>query len=170
MRQPHRQGKRGGWLPRFIVWASLLAVPCWWISTSWQSALAAVASAPFAWFGMRIEMLAFNVSAPFDLGLYLAMVLASRRAPARRFRRAWWIGIPVILAAEVITVSGAMALVLLSGNQDVFRMTMRIMPYLVETIPWVAAPLTWLALLGSWELPDAALQALRAEQAASPRR
>ena len=161
MRQRAEQGKRGSWLLRFILWASLLALPCWWVSDPWQAGLASIVSTPFAWFGMQIEMMQFNVSAPFELGLYAAMVLASRRAPRKRWRRAWWIGLPIVLAVEALTVTGSMALVLASGNRSMFEVTMRIMPYLIETIPWVAAPLTWLVMLGPWELPDSALRRLR---------
>ena len=166
MRQPREHGKRRGWLLRFLLWATVLALPCWWLSTPWQSALAAAASAPFTLFGMRIEMLDFNVSAPFDLGLYLAMVFTSVRAPLARRRRALWLGVPSIITVEILTVVVAMGLVLASGSRPAFEVTMRIMPYLVETIPWVAAPTVWLVLLGPWELPEAALRMLRDQQAA----
>lgn len=161
MRQPREQGKRQRWLLRFVLWASVLALPCWWLSAPWQSALAAAASAPFALFGMRIEMLDFNVSAPFDLGLYFAMVLASVRAPRVRRRRAWWIGVPSVIVIEILTVAISMGIVLASGSRPLFEVAMRVMPYLVETIPWVAAPAVWLVLLGPWELPEAALRTLR---------
>lgn len=141
------------WALRFLGLATLFAIPCFLVSGPWQRGLAAIAGAILSRFGVPIEMSDVEVMAPLDLGLYLAMCLASRRAPARARRRAIEWGAPIIVALEVLTLIAAVVayMALHRGAGD--GAGARLMGTLLEFVPWASAITVWLALLGAWELP-----------------
>jgi hypothetical protein len=91
--------------------------------------------------------------APFDLAIFAAMCLASRAAPWPMRRRALLIGLPALIALEVVTVAAGIGISLL-GPQSGPRLdaTLRVTGLVMETVPWVGAVAVWLFLLGAWEL------------------
>ncbi len=142
------------WFLRFVVWATLLAVPCWLAFPFYQRGLAAAVSLTLTSLGQPIRLARVDVAAPFDLGIFAALCLASRRAPARARARALAIGLPALAIVEVVTVSAAITIIRSSTtpegpSPDALRAGF----YLADTIPWASAALVWLLLLGPWELP-----------------
>ena len=146
------------WTLRFILFATLFALPCFWLSAPWQRVIGIAASAVLHPFGIDVEMSQLQIMAPFDLGIYLAMCLAGTRAPAIVRRRALEWGLPLLVALEVLTVVVAIAVYFaLHGSQDPSSATFRTMEYVLEFVPWASAVTVWLLMLGAWELPLAAL-------------
>jgi hypothetical protein len=139
------------WFGRFIGWAALLAVPCWLLSGPWQRGLAALVNPVLAALGNPGHFAAMDVGAPFDIGMFAALCLASRRSPRRVRRRALAIGIPSMVAIEVAVMSVALGIIGTRGNTDPL---MRAGFYLTNTIPWVSGPALWVAWLGGWELRE----------------
>ncbi|HEY2953647.1 MAG TPA: hypothetical protein VGK89_00180 [Candidatus Eisenbacteria bacterium] len=141
------------WLLRFLLWATLLAVPCFLVSHGYQRALARAAGAVFAAVGQGVEIDDVEVMAPFDLAIFVAMCLASFSAPWAARRRALAIGIPSLVAIEVLTVvAGIAAYMVWPGQARPLETGLRLTGSLMETIPWVGAAGVWLLLLGAWEL------------------
>jgi heme/copper-type cytochrome/quinol oxidase subunit 2 len=142
------------WMLRFILWATLLAVPCWWISHGYQRLLARAAMGVLAAFGQSVEIDDIEVMAPFDLGLFAAMCLASRAAPRAARQRAFLVGLPTLAALEILTVVLGIAVYLVwPRNSPQLATSLRLTGNVIESIPWVSATLVWLLLLGAWELP-----------------
>jgi hypothetical protein len=142
------------WLGRFILWSTLLAIPCWLISHGYQRALARAASLVFAACGQTVAIDDIEVMAPFDLGIFAAMCLASLTAPWLARRRALLVGVPILVALEVLTVVLGIAVYMVwPQNSKQLEASLRLTGYLIESIPWVSATVVWLLLLGAWELP-----------------
>jgi hypothetical protein len=141
------------WLLRFLVWATLFSVPCAFVSHAWQRGLARVAMAVLAAAGQGVEVDEVQVMAPFDLGIFAAMCLASLGAPWAARRRALLVGLPALATIEVLTVVAGIGVTLLwPENSPQLRASLRLTANLIETVPWVGAALVWLLLLGAWEI------------------
>jgi len=141
------------WLLRFLLWATLLSLPCLWISHAWQHGLARAAMLAFAALGQGVEIDEVQLMAPFDLAIFAAMCLASVASPWPARRRALAIGLPALLGIELLTVLAAIGITLpWRENSPQLEASMRLTGNLIETVPWVSAALVWLLLLGPWEL------------------
>lgn len=148
------------WLLVFLLWATLFAVPCTLVSGAYHRGLAQVVTGVFAVVGQGVEIEEIEVSAPFDLAIFAAMCLATGAAPWVARRRALAIGLPVMLAVEVLSVASGIAVSMLWRDGSPQLATgMRLTGYVIETIPWVGAAATWLLLLGPWALPIALMPA-----------
>lgn len=145
------------WLLRFIGWATVFAVPSFLVSGPWQRALGAIAEHVVGWVGVHIEMTEVQIMAPFDLGIYLAMCLASRRAPPGVRRMALERGGLIMVGLEVVTVVASVLLYYaMGGGIHPNPRALRLTEYVIEFVPWASASTVWLAMLGAWELPLAA--------------
>ena len=140
------------WLLRFIGFATLFAIPAFFLSGPWQAVIGRIASAMLEPLGIHVELSVVEIMAPFDVGIYAAMCLASRRAPAQARRRALEWGIPIMIALEVLTVAAAIALYFALARSGESA-AVRTMTSLIEFVPWASATTVWLVLLGAWELP-----------------
>ena len=139
------------WLLRFLLWATLLSVPCLFVSHAYQHGLARIAMATLAATGVEVDDV--QMMAPFDLAIFAAMCLASLAAPWAARRRALAIGLPALAAIEVLTVVLGIGVTMLwPENSPQLEASLRLTGYLIETVPWVSAALMWLLLLGAWEL------------------
>jgi len=141
------------WLLRFLLWATLLSVPCAFVSHAWQRGLARAAMTILSVVGQGVEIDEVQVMAPFDLAIFAAMCLASLGAPWTARRRALLIGLPALVAIEVLAVVAAIGVTLLwPENSPQLEASLRLTASLIETVPWVGAALMWLLLLGAWEI------------------
>lgn len=95
-----------------IVWATLAFIPSWWVSHPYQSVLAAVAGRLVAPPGTEIEFTELELFYPFDLGIYVALCLASIWAPWRRRLWAVGIGLAVLVILELLSLTVAMKSIL----------------------------------------------------------
>ena len=141
------------WLLRFLLWATLLAVPCTFVSDGYQRGLAQLAMGVFAAVGQGVQIEDVQVMAPFDLAIFAAMCLASLAAPWAARRRALAVGLPALMGLEVLTVvAGIVVYMVWPEESRELATSLRLTGYVIETIPWVSAAMVWLLLLGAWEL------------------
>ncbi len=127
----------------------LLAPPCWLLSNAYQRLLAGVLQALLELSGKGVSVYRLQVYAPFDLVLFTAMCLASRRAAASARWRALLLGLPILVVIEVLVVLVAALPALLVHGEAMAVVVPRFTHYTIQTIVWVTAPLLWLVLLGA---------------------
>ena len=141
------------WLLWFLLWATLLSVPCTFVSRPYQRGLSRVAATVLAIAGQEVEIDDVQVMAPFDLAIFAAMCLASLSAPWAARRRALLIGLPALVGIEVIAVVlGVGVSMIWPENSPQLEASLRLSGHVIETVPWVSAAVVWLLLLGAWEL------------------
>jgi hypothetical protein len=141
------------WLLRFLLWATMFSIPCAFVTHAYQRGLARVVMAVLAAMGQGVEIDEVQVMAPFDLAIFAAMCLASLGAPWAARRRALLIGLPALMAIEVLAVVAGIGVTLLwPENSPQLAASLRLTTNLIETVPWVGAALVWLLLLGAWEI------------------
>lgn len=146
------------WALRFLGFATLFAIPCYFLSGPWQRVLGSIATSVVSRLGIEIEMSDLEIMAPFDLGIYLAMCLASRRAPALARRRAIEWGSVFIVLLELATIVAAILIYFaLERRGPAPDSGTRLMQNVIEFVPWASATTVWLLMLGAWELPLGAL-------------
>lgn len=143
------------WLLRLLAWSTLLAFPCWLAMPRYQAALMGVVNQILTiFYADRVTVETLDLAAPCELGLFVALCLAGRRAPRRARRFALMAGIPAVVAAEVLLIVAGMVLNMsfpLSGPAA--ERALRLNMYLIHTVPWAVPILMWFWLLGGWELP-----------------
>jgi len=91
----------------FAAWATLAFVPAWFISNPYQHALAAVAGQLVAP-GREIEILDLQIYYPFDIGIYVALCLASTWVARERRLKAVAVGVPLLALVELFSLVVAM--------------------------------------------------------------
>jgi hypothetical protein len=142
-------------LLRILGWATLLVVPCWLVSPHYQKVLARAATVTMAAVGIPWSLRTVEIFAPCDLGIFMAMVLASTSAPRRARALALLKGIPVLFVLEVITaVLVCIQITLKQPPQTAAKDQIRtFLKYLIDSALLWSPLLVWLTLLGRWELP-----------------
>ena len=84
----HDGGSRRGRPMKFLLWLALWSVvafvPAWFLLTPWQHALASIAGRLVAPPGAEIEFTDLQVYYPLDIGVFVALCLASTWAPRER--------------------------------------------------------------------------------------
>ena len=140
-----QRGAALAWFASFAGWATLLVIPCWALMGPWQAVLARAAEWTFRHLiGREVDVVAVQVYAPLDLGLFLSLVLAGRLAGMRMPARRVALGAVLLALLELLT-----AMVILSqelhllGGALWVRVVRRIG---VESLLFAGAFLTWLAL------------------------
>jgi len=141
------------WIGRFAGWATLLALPSWWLMEPYQHALGVLIAAVSSLIGWNVEFSEVALAAPFDLAVYAALCLASVHTSWRRRRRALGLGLPILIAGEVagpmLMIAGWMMTHKIPAELEA---TTKFTGRLLESIPWINATAVWLALLGAEEL------------------
>jgi hypothetical protein len=140
-------------LAQLALWATLAFVPCWWVSHAWQHALAGVAGRVLAPPGSTIEFQELELFYPFDVGIFLALCLASSWAAWARRLRAAALGVPVVVLVELASLIWAMKsqMGLLSApaaSDAAIDQTLRFANAVIRASGLVAAASVWLAVLG----------------------
>jgi hypothetical protein len=145
------------WLLRVLAWATVLAVPSWWIGGAYHRLLATLS---LGLLGIPSDRIAFQppeIPASHVLGVYAALCLASTHAPRARRFAALAVGLVVMVAVEVLTGTLAIRWELEGATGAGLSATaMRLRDYLTSLPAWIGAPVVWLLLLGRYELPAAA--------------
>lgn len=150
------------WTLRFLGFATLFAIPAFFLSGPWQRVLGQIATAVLSRFGIHIEMSEIQMMAPFDISIYLAMCLASRR------RAIEWGFIAMVLVEIFTVVAAVLAFFALQHGGGGTAPGPRLTQQVIEFVPWASAATVWLLLLGAWELPLPSAPAERGR--ARPRR
>jgi len=93
---------------RFLLlltaWGTAASVPAWMVAGPWQRAIGAIAARVYGLFGTEIEIVDLDLFFPFDVAVFVALCLASTWTPWARRLRTILIGIPVVIALEVLSV------------------------------------------------------------------
>lgn len=147
-------------LLRFVGWSTLLAYPCWLLSPAYQRGVAAATTQVAAFFGQQFKVDVVRIFAPMDLGLFVAMCLASYAAPFRLRARSVALGLPAVAALEVLTVFlGAATTWAMRDQPSARRSAEFLLGYAIDGIVWVNPFLVWMVLLGHRQLPAGAAMA-----------
>jgi hypothetical protein len=88
--------------------------------------------------------------APFDIGLFVALCLATTGSSRAERRRAILLGLPIMVAVEVAVVALGIVPTLVSGAAATGPDSgpARLGAYTIESVPWVSALVAWVALIG----------------------
>jgi hypothetical protein len=134
----------------FAGWASLAFLPAWAVAHAWQHALASVAGRLVAPGGTELEMTDLQLFYPIDLGIFVALCLASGWAGWARRRTALLVGVPILVLAEVVALALALAVLLRAGpgGDAAQAAAMRFVDGLIRVVGLGVAAVTWFALLG----------------------
>jgi hypothetical protein len=152
------------WWVRCALWASLFALPCWWISAPYQHGLARIAEFVLGLGGADIAIDDIDLFAPWDLAIFVAMCLATFRAPWSARVRALWIGGAALVTIEVAMIVLGVVVLMRPAGASAGPADGAMVSHVFATVPWVAAGLVWIPLLGHYQLTGGAFAA-----AANPR-
>jgi hypothetical protein len=137
------------WWVRFALWASLLFPLAWLGLDAWHALLAPCVSWGLTLLGIHFDVESLDLLAPYDLAFFLAMVLATSAVPWKDRLAAALIGVPALIAAEVIFATLATFGVLRGElGHPLPAAAIRARDMIAATFPWVMPPIAWIALLG----------------------
>ena len=145
----------------FVVWATVVFVPSWYVQHGYQGAITAVAGRLAAPPGSEIEFTDVEIFYPFDIGIFVGLCLASGWAAWRMRLRAIAIGLPVMMAVEVISLVIAIRVIYgaMAGGHSADasgEAAYRLATGIIRVTGLIAAAAVWLVLLGRQQLSIAA--------------
>ncbi len=134
---------------RFVGWSLLLFIPTWWISQPYQHGLAGLAGHIAAPRGMEIQWVDVQLYYPMDLGIYAALCLASAPASWRRRFVAIAVGVPLLVATEIVSVVAGMRILMASSSaRGASPEAQRLATAIIRVAGLTPAILVWLYFLG----------------------
>jgi hypothetical protein len=139
-------------LLRLAGWATALFVVAWFVAAPYEKRIAAIAGALAAPRGATIEWVELELFFPHDLAVFVAMCAASSWASWRRRGRAMAIGLPWLVAAEVVALTLAMKAMLSAAAPGVpadrLAEVQRFALGIIRVTGLIAAAAAWAFLLG----------------------
>lgn len=143
-----------------VLWATLTFVPCYFASPVYQRAIAGVAGKIAAPRHGEIEWEDVEIFYPFDLGIFVALCLASAWAGWRARLRAAGVGVAFLIGIELLSLVLAIRVLLgamapgtsEARGDEAFRLATG----LIRVTGLIAAAAVWFALLGRQRLSLAA--------------
>jgi len=132
---------------------AVLGIPAALLQPPYRRALAAGSTWALHLFGEGFRIREVSVQQPLHIAMFVALCLATRGVSRRKLATAVMAGVPIlaVLGLEVIVVVSAGFDVLRRSGATVASPAPRALAALIDGLPWVAAPLLWLSLLGgSW--------------------
>ena len=139
----------------FTGWATLAFCAAWLVHPGWEHVIATIGARLAAPPGAEIEILDLELFYPFDIGVFLALCLASTWVPPGRRLRAAAIGAPVLVAVEVLALVVAFQVMMSAADPSEAG---RFANAMIRVAGLVAASAAWLYLLGRERLSLAARQ------------
>ncbi len=137
-----------GWA-RFALFALLLFPLAWLGLDRWHALLVPAVSWGVGALGIPFEVQTLDLLAPYDLAFFVAMVLATTRAPRAERALALLVGVPALVAAEVAFATLATWMFLRGEmGHPLPAALLGVRNGVAASFPWVAPPLAWAALLG----------------------
>jgi hypothetical protein len=141
----------------FVVWATLAFVPSWYAQHAYQGAITAMSGRLAAPRGSEIEFTDVEIFYPFDLGIFVGLCLASGWAAWRERLRAIGIGLPILIAVEVISLVVAIRVIYgaMAGGHSADaagEAAYRFATGIIRVNGLIAAAAVWLVLLGRQRL------------------
>jgi len=142
------------WIMRLVVYGTALTTVCRHLSHEYQEWLAISTSGIMRLIGQPVTLTSLEIYAPVDVGIFVAMCMASNKAPRRVRLRALMVGMPLMAILELCTVLLALGVTLAGPTQSLGgTLAYGLARYAPETLIWIVPVFLWLALLGSWEVP-----------------
>jgi hypothetical protein len=140
-----------------VAWATLAFIPSWFASHPYQLALAGLAGR-LAMPAGQIEFVELEIFYPYDLGIYVALCLASTWVTWKVRLRAVAIGLPILVVIELLSLLVAMkAILAVMTNPHLSAATAddayRLATGIIRVCGLIAAASVWLYLLGRDRLP-----------------
>ncbi len=143
----------GRWLLGVLAWATALAPLCWYLALPYQRWLGETLSYVLPSLGVPIRVTGLGVSTPFEIGLFAALCLASRRTRLAGRLGALLRGLALIVAAELVLFAASFALEFwMGGSRGGGHEAPGVGRSIRELIVWGLAPGIWFLLLGPQEL------------------
>ena len=136
----------------FAGWATLVFVPAWWVAHPWQHAIGAMASRIAAPRGAELEMIDLELFYPMDLGVFVALCLATLWTSWPRRLRAILIGTPIMVIAEIAALSLALAALLGAGDPASQAEASRWTDAVIRITGLAVAAAVWFVVLGRTRL------------------
>jgi hypothetical protein len=150
---------------KFLLWLALWSVvafvPAWFLLTPWQHALASIAGRLVAPPGAEIEFTDLQVYYPLDIGVFVALCLASTWAPRERRLKSIAIGVAVLVGIELLSLVIAMKAMLgvmmrPGATEAAAEEVQRFAVGVIRAGGLVASAAVWVVLLGRERLSLAA--------------
>lgn len=137
----------------FLICATLLMIPCYYVSPWWEQVIWSIARGILEAAGVERIRLGLVRFAPFDMAIFTAMSLASLTAPVGRRLRALLIGLPVLAALEpgVMIVAAVISRATAESGLDP-TVTDRLVFIPAYGAVYVLPAVAWWLLLGRWYL------------------
>jgi hypothetical protein len=159
-------------LLRFAGWATLTFALAWTIAHPWQHVICALASRIMMPPGSSIDWIDVDIFFPFDLSVFVALVLASNWRTWPERGRVLAIGLVVLVVVELLTLCFVVRQMLGTAHASAAaaEQTQRFVIGVIRLTGLVAAGSAWLYLLGWERLPKFASmpRASRAERRRKP--
>lgn len=136
-----------------VVWATLAFVPAWYVQHGYQKVLASWAAGLISPPGSQIEFDDIELFYPFDLGVYVALCLASGWASWRQRLTALATGLPVLMLIELLSLAAALKIllvVMMNGHATANAMeeANRFATGIIRVVGLIAAAAVWVYFLG----------------------
>lgn len=144
----------------FALWATLTFVPCYAVSHGYQQAIAGAAGRLAAPRNSEIEWEDIEIFYPFDLGVFVALCLASGWTPWRARFSALGLGLALLILIELVSLVLAIRILLGAmapgASEATGEEALRLATGIIRVIGLIAAATVWFALLGRQRLSLAA--------------
>lgn len=142
------------WVLRVLAYSTIFGVPCRLASEAYEAQLARVCQGLLWFTGIPVTLRNAEVFAPVDLGIFLALCLATSAAPWRLRGKAFLTGTAALILLEIVQV--------IAGNYlhpanrpPLPSHAVAWLRYLLQCTFWVGPAMVWLLLLGHHQLRSA---------------
>jgi hypothetical protein len=142
------------WVLRVLAYSTIFGIPCRLASGAYETALAKVCQAILVLTGIPVTLRNAEVFAPVDLGIFLALCLATTAAPWRGRGKALLMGSAVLVLLEIVQVIAGNYLH--PANRPALPANaVAWLRYLLQSTFWIGPAMVWLLLLGHHQLRSA---------------
>ena len=148
---------------RFTLWTIPAFLVCWYLHAPYEQWIGSVAARLAAPRGLKLELLELEVFYPFDLGIFIALCLATSAGSKWRRWRAVALGTPLLVLVEILVLTASLRILLATEGADFAG---RLVNSMVRFEGLMAAAIAWAALL-AW--PRAPKQSKAARSSARAR-
>lgn len=143
------------------LWATLAFIPAWWVQHAYQNVIGGWAAGLVTPPDSQIEFVELEIFYPFDLGVYVALCLASVWVGWRRRFEVIAMGLPILVLIELVALALAMKILLVvmmngSATPAAAEQANRLATGIIRVVGLIAAAGVWVWFLGREQLALAA--------------
>ena len=103
---------------RFVAWGAPAFLIAWLIQAPYEHWIGGLAAGLAAPRGAQIEILDLELFFPFDLGVFVALCLASSWAPRASRWKAIALGLPVLIVVEILVLFFSFKILMATGSSE----------------------------------------------------